>query len=156
MSTKVLSLRVSRRAIGAAVLDSRGLAHSDGRHLPSAPTRAILAATRYVERLLSQSITAAVVDAPPRGVSATTDAVLDAIAQVLTAMSLTPILIGKWDVLVAYGATPLRTRGDVRELVRGYWPELDGVRANVKPHAIDAAAAALYAECQVSFSRSPS
>lgn len=152
MKTEILSLRVSRRAIGAAILQPDRLVLSDGRHLPSAPTRAIEAATRYLERMLRTSLTVVIVDAPRRGVSTTTDAVLNAISQLLASRGLTPVVIGKGDVLAAYGVSALRTRSEVREVVAEYWPELGNVRGQVKPYAVDAAAAALYGECRVALS----
>ena len=152
MKTNILSLRVSRRAIGVAVLDAETLTMSDARHLPSTPDRAKAAASRYVDRLLTPTLTAAVVDAPGRGVSATTDAVVDQIADLLRAKGLSVLTIVKGDVLAAYGISTLQTRGDVRALVASYWPTLDRVRGPVKPYAIDAAAAALYGECQIALS----
>jgi hypothetical protein len=155
MKTCVLSLRISRRAIGAAILAADDLILSDARHLPSTPERAKAAATRYVERILTESITAAIVDAPGRGVSATTDALCDQLGALLRAKGLTVLAVVKADILAAYGASALHTRGDVRALVASYWPTLERVRGPAKPYAIDAAAAALYGECQVTFSPQP-
>jgi hypothetical protein len=149
MKTNILSLRISRRAIGAAILDAETLTLSDARHLPSTPDRAKAAAIRYVDRLLTSTLTGAIVDAPSRGVSATTDAVFDQIADLLRAKGLSVLTIVKADVLAAYGVSALQTRGDVRALVASYWPTLERVRGPVKAYAIDAAAAALYGECQL-------
>ena len=149
MSPEILCIRVSRRALGAAIVKADGLTLSDGRHLPSAPTRAIEAAARYVTRLIRPSVTAVVVDAPRRGVSPTTDAVLDRVTALCADHHLPPLFLNKADVLAAYGVAPLHTRREVRELVLGYWPELAHVRGHVRHHAMDAAAAALYGECQV-------
>src|SRR5438270_306331 len=66
MKTEILSLRVSRRAIGAAILQSDGLVLSDGRHIPSAQTRATAAAIRYVERLMRTTLSTVIIDAPAR------------------------------------------------------------------------------------------
>ena len=155
MKTEILSLRVSRRAIGAAILRSEGLTLSDGRHLPSTPTRALSAVTRYLERLASPSITAVVVDSPARGVSATTDRLLDNISAVLSSKRLPSLVIGKNDVLTAYALPALRTRGEVRSVVAGYWPELGRIASRAKPYIVDAAAAALYAECRLALSPAP-
>jgi hypothetical protein len=155
MKPEILSLRVSRRAIGVAVLRSDGLALSDGRHLPSVASRAVAATTRYVERLMKSSLIAVVLDAPRRGVSAATDAVLDSIIAILRSRGLSPLLVEKAEVLAAYGVSPLRTRGEVRQLVLDYWPDLQRVRGEIQRYTVDAAAAALYAECQVAFNQSP-
>lgn len=152
MNSCLLSLRISRRAIGAAILEGESLSLSDGRHLPSTPDRAKTAAVRYVERLLTPAITAAIVDAPGRGISATSDAVFDQITDALRSRGLSVLTVVKGDVLAAYGVAPLPTRGDVRTLVAAYWPNLDRLRGAIKPYAMDAAAAALYGECQVTLS----
>lgn len=155
MKLEILSLRISRRALGAAILQPDGLVLSDGRHIPSTPTRAVLAATRYVERLLRPSITAVIVDAPRRGVSTTTDSVLNAVNELLTSAGLTPVVIGKTEVLAAYGIAALRSRKELREVVAGYWSDLANIKGRIKPYAIDAAAAALYGECRVALSPQP-
>ena len=99
MSKEILSVRVSRRAIGAAILKSDELTLSDGRHLPSNATRAVSAATRYLERLVTPSVAAVVVDSPARGISQATDRVLDSINAVLSSKGLPPLVIGKHEVL---------------------------------------------------------
>jgi hypothetical protein len=155
MKTEILSLRVSRRAIGVAILRSDGLALSDGRHLPSVPTRAVSAVTRYLERLISASITAVVVDSPSRGISMNTDRLLDTIRDVVSSKHLPSLVVGKGDVLVAYGVTALRTRHEVRSVVTEYWPELGRIASRAGPYIVDAAAAALFAECHLALSPAP-
>lgn len=51
---KILTLRVSRRAVGAAVLTGEDLVFTDGRHLSSRRDRTVVAALRYVERLCEE------------------------------------------------------------------------------------------------------
>lgn len=153
MKTEILSLRVSRRAMGAVILKNDGLTLSDGRHLPSTPSRAVVAATTFLERLLESSrLTGVVVDSPARGGSSTTDSVLDHVGKVLASKGLAPLVVGKADVLAAYGVAALRTRGEVRTIVSGYWPELSTITGKVQPYAVDAAAAALLAECRLALS----
>jgi hypothetical protein len=155
MTPEILSLRVSRRAIGVAILRPEGLTLSDGRHLPSSPTRALSAATRYVERLLGSSIRAVIVDAPTRGISPVTDRLLDTIHEIVSSKGLSAVVIGKNDVLTAYGEPSLRTRGDVRSVVSTYWAELGHIASRAKPYVVDAAAAALYGECRLALSPPP-
>jgi hypothetical protein len=152
MKPCILSLRISRRAIGLAVLDAETLTVSDARHLPSVRERATAAATRYVDRVVTPGLTSVIVDSPGPGGSETTDAVVDVVVDLLRAKGLSVLTIVKGDVLAAYGVSALHSRGDVRELVRSYWPVLERVRGPVKPYAIDAAAAALYGECRVTLS----
>jgi hypothetical protein len=156
MSATILALRVNRRAIGVALLTRDGLRWADGRHLASGATRAIPAAMRYVERLLIGSgINAVIIDSAARGLSDVTDGVLDGITQVCLSQGLAPITIGRAIVLAAYGLPSLRSRPELRDLVADYWPDLTTIRGRVKPYAMDAAAAALYAECHIALTPRP-
>ena len=77
MNTRILSLRVSRRAIGAAIITADGLTLADGRHLASGATRAVPAAVRYVDRLLNGSgINAVIIDSPTPRPGSVTDGVI--------------------------------------------------------------------------------
>src|SRR5688572_11790219 len=65
MIETLLTLRISRRAIGAAVLRAGELTLLDGRYLNSVPDRTVPAALRYLEKLLQLThATSVVVDAP--------------------------------------------------------------------------------------------
>jgi hypothetical protein len=156
MKTRILSLRVNRRAIGAAIITADGLTLADGRHLPSGATRAAPAAVRYVDRLLNDSgINAVIVDSPAPRPGSVTDGLLASLQQLLADKGLVPVVIGKSDLLAAYGVQALRSRQELRSVVADYWPDLSRIGGRVRPYAIDAAAAALYAECRWAFSPSP-
>lgn len=156
MTRHILSLRVNRRAIGAAVLSGESLTLADGRHLTSARDRAVPAAVRYVTRLLEQSgASAVVVDAPAATEGTATQQLLDAITAVLSSRGLTSLIVAKADVMTAYGLSPVPTRGQVRDVVSNFWPTLATITGRVKPYAADAAAAALYAECRMALSPRP-
>jgi hypothetical protein len=156
MKTRILSLRVNRRAIGAAILTTDGLALTDGRHLASGSTRAVAAAVRYVEHLLNGAhINAVIVDSPAPGPGSVTDDVVASLKQVLSSAGLTPLMIGKADLLVAYGVPALRSRDELRAVVLDYWADLLSLKGRVTPYVIDAAAAALYAECRLALSPPP-
>src|SRR5436305_1054148 len=110
MRTRILSLRVNRRAIGAAVLTSEGLTMADGRHLASGAARAIPAAERYVERLLTGSgMTAVIVDSSALGLSEVTDGVVEHLKRLCTDHGVPPLLIGRAEILAAYGMPALRS-----------------------------------------------
>ncbi len=156
MTRHILSLRVNRRAIGAAVLAGEALIMADGRHLTSARDRAVPAAVRYVNRLLEQSgATTVVCDAPVPVQGSATQQLLDAITDLLSSHGLTPILVAKSDVVTAYGLSPVPTQSEIRDIATGLWPQLAGITGRVKPYAADAAAAALYAECRIALSPQP-
>ncbi len=144
---KLLSLRVSRRAIGAAVMSSDGVSSADGRHLRSNTQQAISAAVAFVGRFLDESIAAIAVDRPLSGASAVGDALMQHLAALVSDRRIQLLSIDKASILAAYGVTPVRTRAGVRELVTQYWPRLSNVGRSAAPHVVDAAAAGLYAEC---------
>lgn len=156
MTRHILSVRINRRAIGAAVLSGDALTLADGRHLTSARHRAVPAAVRYITRLLEQSgAVTVVVDAPAPGEGTTTQHLLDAITDLLSSRGVTPLVVGKADVMAAYGLSPMPTRSQVRDVVSQFWPMLAMIAGQVQPYAADAAAAALYAECRLALSPPP-
>jgi hypothetical protein len=156
MKRHILSLRLNRRAIGAAVLADESLTLADGRHLTSNRDRAVVAAIRYVNQLLQQSSAGAVVvDAPHTTEGTTTSHVLREILALLSMRGFVPLLAGKADILSAYGLTPVRTRREVREIAASFWPDLTRISGPVKPYATDAAAAALFAECRLAINPEP-
>ena len=149
---QLLSLRLSRRAVGAAILDAGGLKTADTRHLRSNSQEAVAAAIAFIDRLLEDSsITAVAIDRPLPGSSTVGDAVSAYLATSAAARGMQVLLVAKLDILTAYGVATVRTRGDVRSLVAAYWPLLSEMR-RPHPHTLDAAAAALYAECQLTLS----
>jgi hypothetical protein len=156
MTRHILSVRINRRAIGAAVLSGDALTLADGRHLTSARHRAVPAATRYITRLLEQSgALTVVVDAPTPLKGTTTQHLLDAITDLLASRGVTPLVVAKADVMAAYGLSPVPTRGQVRDVVINFWPDLSTITGRIQPYAADAAAAALYAECRLALSPPP-
>lgn len=156
MTRHILSVRINRRAIGAAVLSGDALTLADGRHLTSARDRAITAALRYVTRLLEQSDAATVViDAPATSEGKTTHHLLNAITELLSSRGVTPLVVTKADVVAAYGLAPTPTRNQVRDVVSQFWPALGIIAGKVQPYAADAAAAALYAECRLALTPPP-
>jgi hypothetical protein len=156
MTRHLLSLRVNRRAIGAAVLSGDVLTLADGRHLTSARDRALPAAVRYVTRLLEQSSAAVVVvDAPALAEGTATQQLIGAIITQLSSRGLPSLMVTKADVMAAYGLSPIPTREQVRNVVSNFWPTLATITGRVKPYVADAAAAALYAECRLALSPAP-
>ena len=155
MTRPVLTLRLSRRAIGAAVLSGETLALTDGRHLTSRRDRASVAAARYVQRLLDISKAGRVVLDAPQASIGDTDSVVSAVTSALRERQIEALVIGKSDILTAYGMRPLRTRVEVRHLINGFWPELARLAGKVQPYIMDAAAAALYAESRLALHPPP-
>ena len=154
MKTPILTLRLSRRAIGAAVLSDERLTLADGRHLTSRRERATVAAERYLQRLLSMVKPGGVVVEAPGGAD-DGSTVASTVVAMLRNLSIDTLVIGRPDVLAAYGVRPRRARPELRALIASFWPELDRIQGRVQPYVADAAAAALYAESRLALSPPP-
>lgn len=156
MNPTILTLRVNRRALGAVVLQNDTLTLVDGRHLTSKPQKTVEAASRFIGYLLALTKpTLLVVDAPKATDDSVTGRISAAITDVITRNALRCVLVSRSELLAAYGIRGLRHRRELREIVRPYWPELATVKGQVEPFVVDAAAAALYAECRIHLERVP-
>ena len=148
MKETTLALRLSRRAIAAAVLDADELTFIDGRHLTSRKDRALAAAERYLRRILELTTpTEIVIDAPAKETS-TTNALLQTALAVAKAAGATPRMIGTGDVLQAYGIPAVPSRIELRKIVARLWPQLATMTSAVKPYVLDAAALTLHAQAE--------
>lgn len=154
MKASILTLRLNRRAIGVAALDGESLSLADGRHLTSRRDKTVLAAHRFIYRLLLDTAPSLVViDAPASGNGRVSAAILEDIRHTVTDLGIEILPIRKSELLDAYGLHPVRSRRDLREIVRSFWPGLANIRGKVEPYAVDAVAAALYAECRLQLER---
>jgi len=149
MTRSILTLRISRRAIGAAVLNGDALTLLDGRHLTSRRDRAAMAAIRYLRRVLDLAKPDGVVIDVPRSPSVDSDRITSAIATTLHERQIHPLVVGKSDILGAYGVHPVRSREQLRQVAQSFWPELQKLTGRVQPYVVDAAIAALYAESRL-------
>lgn len=157
MSEIILTLRITRRAIGAAALKDGELSLLDGRHLNSTPDRTIPAAVRYLRKLLALTRpTRVVLDAPGReDATSTTARLLVALDEVLTQAQLPVLTVDRLDLLTAFGVQRLVDRREVRDLARILWPDLERVGGAVQPYVADATAAAAYTECRLALGPPP-
>jgi hypothetical protein len=154
MKPSILTFRLNRRAIGVAALDGESLRLADGRHLTSRRDKTVLAAHRFIYRLLVDTAPSlVVVDAPSAADGAVSSAILDDIRRTVTDLGIDLLAVTKSELLTAYGLYPVKSRRDLREIVRSFWPELSNVRGKVEPYAVDATAAALYADCRLQLER---
>ena len=152
MTGHVLSIRVSRRAIGVAILADDRLLVTDGHHLSSAAGKAAPAAIRYVDRLMqSTRISNVVLEVPQHTSSSVTAAVVAALRGLLQQRGYAPIVLTKSELLAAYGQPPLRNRIELRRTVADFWPQLAAIHGQVSGYAVDAAAAALFGDVQLTF-----
>ena len=151
MNHTTLTLRITRRAIGAAALVAGELTLLDGRHLNSRPERTIPAALRYLNKLLDLTKPGCVVlDAPSAEEPSTmTGRLVRAATDLFAQRGLSVLTVNRLDILSAFGVTSVVDRREARELARILWPDLERVAGKVKPYVADAAAAAAYTECRL-------
>lgn len=141
-----LCLRISRRAVAAAVITGEHLTFHDGRHLTSKADRAIAGADRYVRRILDLTRpTLVAVDAPAKDGSLT-ERLLKLIEEIVRGAGVRFEALSTSDILASYGMPGLRNRIELRETVEPYWHDLANMKAKVRPFVLEAAAGALYVD----------
>lgn len=153
MRRKILALRINRRAMGVVVLDRDELVLSDGRYLPSTRQRALNSLRRWLSYWLERFNDVDVVldtSIPLAGTSM--NAIVEELSALFSRRRIAPVELAKPEILSAYGLRPLRTRQEVRQVVSEFWPQLPQMSHRVKPYVIDAAAAALLAQCRLQIS----
>src|SRR5687767_10771677 len=110
MKAAILSLRLNRRAMGAAVLADDRLAFIDGRHLTSKRERANAAIARYLRRVLELTQPRSVVIDAPATEGSSTRALLHTVHAVLKEAHLDVRAETVGEVLQAYGVPRIKSR----------------------------------------------
>jgi len=151
MNDRILTLRITRRAIGAAALSAGELTLLDGRYLNPRPERIVPAALRYLTKLLDLTRPDRVVlDAPSADeMSTMTGRIVDASMSVIAERGIPVVAVSRLDILNAFGVTRITDRREARELARILWPDVQRVTGKVQPYVADAVAAAAYVECRL-------
>src|SRR5258706_6852298 len=116
MNSPILTLRISRRGIGAAVLTGEVLTLVDGRHLSSQRRRADVTTTRYVERLLALSKARFVVMDAPQPAQGEANHLVVAVESILRTCQIASLMVGRAELLQAYGLRALRNRAALRDI----------------------------------------
>ena len=156
MKQTILTLRITRRAIGAAAIRAGEASLLDGRFLSGPVERAIPGALRYVQKLIALTEPATVaIDAPKSEHSTLVSQLTDRIEAIIHEQHRTLLRLERQDVLAAFGVTRVIDRRQLRELVAILWPDTTRVAGNVKPFVADAAAAALYGEARLALDPPP-
>ena len=156
MMPKLLTVRVSRRAVAVAQITDEALTFAIGQHLTSRGDRAVASVTRFITRIVeATSPSLVVIDTPLRPPGSVTDRIMTAIESVLTGRGVQILSVRKAELLAAYGLTSLPSRDALRHTVANFWPELAQIVGRVQPYVADAAAAALYADTRLHLERVP-
>ncbi len=151
----IVSVRVSRRAIAAVIMDDDRLSLSDGFHLNSRRERAERSSERYIEKLLSRFPIKGVVVYAPNTDEGATSSVLRAVQTAIVRAGIPIRLITKEELLKAFGRPALRHWTQLRQIAECYWPQLAEVHSAAKPFIVDAAAVGLYAEAFLALTGTP-
>jgi hypothetical protein len=147
MTAPVLTLRISRRAVAAVVLDDERLAFCDGRHLRSNKAAVQNSALRYLTLVLDQVRPAKVVIDCPFKTGGQTEVIWTALLALLTTrgVAVTRVTVGA--LLEAFALPGLPSRRALRDVVaRLFSSDFAALRGAVKPFMLEAAAAALWAD----------
>lgn len=155
MKSPVLTLRISRRAVGAVVLEGEAVAFRDGRYLRSNREAALKGMIRYVRMLLDLTKPGSVAVDCPRIEGSGTERLWTALTEIFKEQhfDVRPVTTG--ELLHAYGVTGLHSRMELRRVVEPFFPELVDFDGKVRPYVIEAAAVALYVESALALGDSP-
>lgn len=146
MKRHIVSLRVSGRALAAAVIEEETLAFHDVRYLPSEPLGAVRATQRFMQQVLGPlQPVMVVIDGPVKDGSRASQVLATAqafVAEIKAQAEMASLS----DLLSSYGIPALRSRTELRAAVAPFWAELGRVASKGRPYVVDAAALALYAD----------
>src|ERR1022692_1259245 len=144
---KLLSIRVERRAVAAAVFHGEHLDYTQVRQLSSSREKAVSSAIGFVNWLLANfAVESAALEAIPNGDEIQRQILSDTIQQVLRESMLPIWQIPKVQVFEAFGHPTLRSRKELREVITTIWPVLAGTKG--KGFIQDAAALAWYVQTE--------
>ena len=155
MKSRIIALRLSRRAIAAAMLKEEQLEFRDGRHLNSRRERAERSAGSYVERLVQQLAPTGVVIYAPSTDDGLRSQVLRTVQTVLVRAGVSLRIVSRREMTEAFGSPPVRGWSEIRAATESFWPELTRLTSAVRPYVTEAAAVALYAESFLALASAP-
>lgn len=149
MTADILAFRISRRAVAVAALDGEELTFCDSRHLTSGADRAVRAADRYVENLVTRFKPRLVALYAPTTSEGVTRTVTNLLTHTLQASGTSVRVIDRPSLFGAFGTTAPKDRRALHTTILDIWPRYRELTARLQPYVADAAAAALVAEAEV-------
>lgn len=149
-SASMISIRIERRAVAAAVLRGEQLEYADSRQLSSIHDKALVSAVGFVNWMLARfTVDSAVLEAIPSGYEFQRRMLHDAICRELRDRALPIWEIPKPVLLEACGYPALKSRPQLRAVATSIWPILEG--AHGKVFVQDAAILGLHAQTERHF-----
>jgi hypothetical protein len=145
-NARLISIRVERRAVAAAIFLGDHLEYADSRQLSSARDRALASAVGFVSWMLERfSAESGALESIPSG-EFQRRVLHDAVCEVLRDHMLPLWEIPKTVLFESYGRPPLKSRTELREIATSIWPILVGTHAKV--FIQDAAALGLHVQTE--------
>lgn len=146
-TSTLLALRIERRCIAVAVFVGTRVDYTEVRHLSSSKDKALGSAVRFVTWLLHCfKVDSAALEMISSPANIHRRSLSDLVEQTLRDNLLSIYRIPKSEVFEAFGEPRLRSRRELRELVVGIWPILQGGKA--KALIQDAAALGLHVQTE--------
>ncbi len=130
--SSLISIRVERRTVAAAIFTGDHLEYTDSRQLSSARERALSSAVGFTNWMLERfSVESAVLELPPSDDSFQRKALHDCIHGTLRERFLPIWEIERRELLEGYGHPQLKSRRELREIATQIWPVIAGTHAQV-------------------------
>jgi hypothetical protein len=131
-NTALISIRVERRAVAAAVFHGDHIEYADARQLSSARDKALASAVGFINWVLARfPVESAALELIPNGYEYQRRLLHDSICQALRDRMLPLWEIPKVVLLEACGFPPLKSRAQLREVATTIWPILAGTHAKL-------------------------
>ena len=130
--TSLISIRIERRAVAAAIFNGDQLEYTDSRQLSSTRDKAIASAIGFVNWILARfPVESAALETIPNGHEFQRRMMHDAICRTLRERFLPIWEVPKHVLLETSGQPPLKSRAQLRYVISSIWPVLAGTHAKV-------------------------
>jgi len=130
--TKLISIRVERRTVGACIFNGHRIEYADSRQLSSDNSKALDSALSFMTWILNRfPVEYGAIEEIPNGHEFQRRVLHEAICDELRDQLLPIWQIPLIALLEGCGYPPLKTRTQLREVVTAIWPVLEGTHAKV-------------------------
>jgi len=130
--SSLISIRVERRAIAAAIFTGDHLEYTDARQLSSAREKALASTVGFINWMLERfSVESAALESIPNGHEFQRRVLHETICRILRDRMLPIWQVPKIVLLAGCGQPPLKSRAQLRAVATSIWPILAGTHAKV-------------------------
>lgn len=146
MNNQLLSLRITRRVIAAAVFSKERLDYAEIHHVPVDSSKAQNAVRGFLARLVEMFEPNQATIETPSDSSYRSAVLTEKIVEDLRTFGIPLWMVKEQELLCAYGVPPLSTRAQLRLVAAGIWPFLDNPQYG--PLILDASSLGLYVQAE--------